>query len=149
MGGASRGTELCRHHKAVRQPELPGDLPDRLAKTPRAIDNQIIRPRVRAERSQHDRRKRRPSLSRAEAVDLMKEGVLRGFARQDRDGAIAINENAMHALQEFCHHTYAAWAKFQSKLETVERLHKSRAGAKPGSKRGKPISGAVKTLQTS
>jgi hypothetical protein len=34
----------------------------------------------------------RPSLSHAEAVDLMKEGVLRGFARQDRDGAIAINE---------------------------------------------------------
>jgi hypothetical protein len=91
----------------------------------------------------------RPSLSHAEAVDLMKEGVLRGFARQDRDGAIAINENAMHALQEFCHHTYAAWAKFQSKLETVERLHKSRAGAKAGSKRGKPISGAVKTVQTS
>jgi hypothetical protein len=82
-------------------------------------------------------------------VDLMKEGVLRGFARQDRDGAIAINENAMHALQEFCHHTYAAWAKFQSKLETVERLHKSRAGAKAGSKRGKPISGGVKTVQTS
>jgi hypothetical protein len=91
----------------------------------------------------------RPSLSHDEAADLMKEGVLRGFARQDRDGAIAINENAMHALQEFCHQTYAAWAKFQSKLETVERLHKSRAGAKAGSKRAKLISGAVKTVQTS
>jgi hypothetical protein len=91
----------------------------------------------------------RPSLSHAEAVELMKEGVLRELARQDRNGAIAINENAMHALQEFCHHTYAAWAKFQSKLETVERLHKSRAAAKTGSKSGKSISGGAKAVQTS
>jgi hypothetical protein len=90
----------------------------------------------------------RPSLSHAEAVDLMKEGVLRGFARQDQDGAIAINENAMHALQEFCHQTYAAWAKFQGKLETVERFHKSRAAAKAGSKRGKSVNGRSKTVQT-
>jgi hypothetical protein len=91
----------------------------------------------------------RPSLSHAEAVELLKEGVLRGFARQDQDGAIAINENAMHALQEFCYQTYAAWAKFQGKLETVERFPKSRAAAKAGSKRGKLISGGVQIVQTS
>ena|SRR5438105_5059844 len=98
--------------------------------------------------SDHGAAPSRPSLSHAEAVDLMKEGVLRGFARQDQDGAIAINENAMHALQEFCHQTYAAWARFQGKLETVERFHKSRTAAKAGSKRGKSVSGGVKTVQT-
>ena len=57
LAPASRGAELGRHPKAVGQPELPGDLPDRLAKAPRAIDDQIIRLRVRAQNSQHDRDK--------------------------------------------------------------------------------------------
>lgn len=57
-------------------------------------------------------------LSRAEGEALLACGLLVGLARHSGE-ALAVNEHAAHAIQDFAMETYAAWAKLRERLATA------------------------------
>lgn len=61
----------------------------------------------------------------SEIRQLVQANVLDRLVKQNAT-SMAVNEHAEHALSDFCGEVYAAWAKFQDRLEAIST---ARAGA--------------------
>lgn len=62
------------------------------------------------------------TISHAEAMQLVNEGVFGTLAKVYEDDTVTINEHAQHALVDFCAEVYSAWVKYQQRISEVRKV---------------------------
>jgi hypothetical protein len=60
------------------------------------------------------------SFTYDEVKKLDAEGALGGFVKDHGNGkSFAVNEHAVHAMQDFCSEVYDAWNKYQARIRSI------------------------------
>lgn len=60
------------------------------------------------------------TFSHDDAMALAADDAFGTNARTRESGNVVINEHAQHALVDFCSDVYAAWKKYQDRLQQIE-----------------------------